>query len=153
MFNRTLLAAGCLTVAVLTMVGCSAGSHRSSDAAYVTLEKPAQLPGITLDPGTYIFEQADAKGPGAGVVRVRSGDGAEVCFLALTDVVDRPAGMGRAVSFSPPASDGEWKIAAWYPKDKTVGHQFIYAAPPQPRVHVRGVNELSCGATRVPRNS
>src|SRR5215212_3569486 len=99
MFNLTVRAAGCLAVAVLTMVGCSVTSHRSSDAAYVTLETPAQLPGITLDPGTYIFEQADAAGAGAGVVRVRSGDGSEVCFLAFTEVIDRPAGMGRAVSF------------------------------------------------------
>ena len=151
MFNRTKWAAGCLTLVALTMVGCTGASPRISDTAYVTLDRPAQLPGLTLGAGTYVFEQANAAGPGSNVIRVRSEDRTEICFLAITEAVDRPNDIASdsAVSFT--AADGAVRITAWYPKNKSVGHQFDYDAPPQPRVQARGEGPLSCGAIPAPK--
>ena len=121
-----------LTVAVAALLGLAAqpplvaesNIHRTM---FVTFSRPVQLPGVTLDAGTYIFEVANPLDT-SDVVRVISRDRRRPYYLGLTRKIDRPANapermvmtFGEAPAGTPPPID------AWYPAADTLGRQFIY---------------------------
>jgi hypothetical protein len=67
---------------------------------YLTFMTAVALPGVSLTPGTYIFERADANMDPA-VVRVLSRDRSKVYLMAFPRRISRPAGMrpDQVVSF------------------------------------------------------
>src|SRR6266478_313871 len=91
MVNRNLLlsAFGAVVFCVVAVASSSAWGteHRTH---YLTFNAPVGLPGVGLAAGTYIFELAD---PAAdlSIVRVSSRDRSMVYFMALTELVPRPA--------------------------------------------------------------
>ena len=96
-------------------------------ANYLTFNKPFALPGVSLMPGTYIFERAD-ESMDPTVVRVLSRDRSKVYLMAFTRRISRPAGMrlDQAVSFAEAPAGGPPPISAWFPIGEQTGHQFVY---------------------------
>jgi hypothetical protein len=114
--------------AVLALVLCASTLRAGwSPLDYLTFRAPLALPGVTLDPGTYVFEIANPTS-GANIVRVRNRVTNEPKFLGFTIRVDRPSDV---TSVSPlalgEASLGDARpILAWYPTDGSAGRAFIY---------------------------
>ena len=127
MFSRrplvTILALFVLGLTTTPTIGASAMTDHTM---YVTFNRPVGLPGVTLAPGTYIFETPDATGDHT-LVRVSSRDRSIVIYTAFTRTVDRTPGIKRdqAITFGEGAAYGVQPIAAWWPYD-SAGHQFIY---------------------------
>ena len=94
---------------------------------YLTFRTAVALPGVSLTPGTYIFERADANMDPA-VVRVLSRDRSKVYLMAFTRRISRPAGMrpDQAVSFDEGPVGAPPPISAWFPLGEMTGHQFVY---------------------------
>ena len=80
---------------------------------YVTFSGPVALPGVTLKPGTYVFEMPSST-TGLYVVSVRDAAGSRPCFIGLTQRIERPAGNVPPVMLP---------IIAWYPRGESAGHK------------------------------
>ena len=93
-------------------------------ATTVEFKSATRLPGITLQPGTYVFRL----GPPAtkqNVVEVYSADGTKkIATLLTVDYATPPAADATTVIFektNPPV------LRAWYFPGETVGREFVYA--------------------------
>src|SRR5689334_12050640 len=87
MFRMLTVATGALML-VLTM-GLKASPRDHS--LYVTFGQSVEIPGVTLTPGTYIFEQENPD-TATNVVRVLSRDRSHVFLTQFADRVQRPSG-------------------------------------------------------------
>ena len=125
--TKLLLPACCISIVCL-FTAPSVGALNLNRTMYLTFSRSVQLPGVTLAPGTYIFELAEPTSAN-NLVRVLSHDRRNVYLLAFTLRVDRPRGMrsdqfvsiGEAPGGAPPP------ITVWYPRDDSTGRQFIYS--------------------------
>jgi hypothetical protein len=117
-----------LSVLVLGLLLSSAGHAwgAPNDRNYLTFSGPVALPGVTLAPGTYIFECADQNV--TNLVRVSSKDRRHVYVTAFTTLAERPAGLpaDRLVTFSEAPRGIAPPIKVWFPVGERLGHEFIY---------------------------
>lgn len=122
----TSIATACATAVLLAVtMSVSAQDLNTQERTYLTFSGPVQLPGMTLQPGTYTFRLADS--PSRNVVQVLSQDEQEIFgqFLfvqkprmdvsgeTVVTFREMPAGMTPAVQY--------W----FYPGEK-IGKEFIY---------------------------
>ena len=126
--NKTLVAVtvACgLTLAALASE--SVGSVTRGDSATLTFNRAVGLPGVTLAPGSYVFEIVDAAG-NLDVVRVRNGRTREPEFMGFTHKVPRPDRLRglSAVTLGESPRNTPAPIKVWYPADGSDGRQFIY---------------------------
>ena len=92
---------------------------------YLTFGGAVALPGVSLAPGTYLFELADPDT--TGIVRVRERESHRVVFMGCTYRANRPAGsQNRRVILGEPAKGAPPPVLAWFPVDQELGYQFIY---------------------------
>lgn len=104
------------------------GGPTPSRTSYVTFSGPVALPGVMLEPGTYVFEMPNST-TGVPVVSVRDAATSRPCFVGLSERIERPAGgvppvvLGEGPPGVPPP------IIAWYPRGESTGHKFIYRWP------------------------
>ena len=115
-------------VVILGLVSTASTSAiwNTDRTTYFTFSHTVQIPGVSLPPGTYVFELVS---PNArDVVRVRNKARTKVYLTAFTRLVERPKGknldtaivLSESVAGKPPA------IKVWYPEDDSMGRQFIY---------------------------
>ena len=114
---------------ILGLVLASSAGAASDDkrTTYITFSQPVGLPGVTLPAGTYLFEVADPL-MSIDIIRVTNRQRNLVYFTAFTDRVERKDGVRSetGITFAPPQPDAVRKIAAWYPRGESLGHEFIY---------------------------
>ncbi len=113
-----------LGLALATSVGAASEEKRTT---YLTFSQPVGLPGVTLPAGTYTFERADPL-MSWDVIRVMNRQRNQVYLTAFTDRVERRAELRgeTGITFAEPEAGRVRKIAAWYPRGESVGHEFIY---------------------------
>ena len=94
---------------------------------YLTFRGAVRLPGVTLSPGTYVFELLDPFNA-PGVVAVRSRDRRTSYFLGFTRTTERSRGLhlDTSVSMGESAAGVPPPITAWWPVGDLTGRQFIY---------------------------
>jgi hypothetical protein len=99
---------------------------------YLTFSGPVQLPGVTLEAGSYIFEVADLASS-SDLIRVRNKATYRVVFAGFTLAVERPADLRRdqSVVFGEAPKGVPPPILAWYPLGERSGHQFIHKTGPR----------------------
>jgi hypothetical protein len=126
--NRTLIV-GTLAVALAVTAAASstAASAARGDSATLSFNRPVALPGLTLAPGTYVFEIFDSASSN-DVVRVSRAATKTHEFLGLTQRVDRPARMKglSAVTLGESRPGEPARITVWYPADGSDGRKFLY---------------------------
>src|SRR5687768_4502518 len=72
-----MIAAACVTAVVLAVgISATAQDLNPLEKTFLTFSGPVELPGVTLQAGTYVFKLADT--PGRNVVQVMSQDEKEV---------------------------------------------------------------------------
>ena len=93
----------------------------------LTFKRAVSLPGVTLEPGTYVFEVANPES-GSNVVRVRAKeDYRQVYYAGFTNMVERPDNLGAWPVLLGEAVPGKAvPILAWYPHGDRMGREFIY---------------------------
>jgi hypothetical protein len=103
------------------------GAQNAAETTRLTFSQAVELPGRTLEAGTYIFELVSPMSD-SGVVRVCSADRHKQYFLGFTNRVARPRGTSDnpGVSLGEAAAGASPRIRTWWP-DGGSGHQFIYA--------------------------
>ena len=120
-----------LALFIAVVVGVTASSPQAA-AQFIpltkvnnlTFSKAAALPGVTLPPGTYMFEA----GPGnssPNVVRVSRDR--QTVFIGMTiPAVRAQEAEPGFVTFGEAARGEVTPILVWYPGGLTQGHQFLY---------------------------
>jgi len=101
--------------------------YNAARTTYLTFQTPVALPGVGLQPGTYIFALA-APGERVDIVRVSSRDRRRVYYAGFTQLVHRSAGapVNQAISFGESRLDAPRPILVWYPPNESTGRRFIY---------------------------
>jgi hypothetical protein len=75
------------------------GAQGAAETTYLTFSQAVELPGRTLDAGSYVFELVSPMS-GSDVVRVFSPDRHTQYFLGFTNRVDRPRGASEDAGVS-----------------------------------------------------
>ena len=117
---------GCV-LALTVLATESLGSATRWDKARLSFGRSVALPGVTLAPGSYVFEIVNGAGY-LDVVRVRNGRTNEPEFTGFTNRVPRPARLRglSAVTVGEARPGAPAMIEVWYPADGSDGRQFIY---------------------------
>jgi hypothetical protein len=129
MRKRNLVWAACAAALVLGSLATAmnAGAGPLEKTMYLTFSGAVRLPGVALEPGTYVFEIANPM-TGGDVVRVRSRDGRQSLFQGFTTPVQKPPRMSAdaAISLGESAKGIAAPILAWYPAGESTGRHFEY---------------------------
>lgn len=118
---------GCVWLLALMVQPAAIAHTNLNRTMYVTFSGQVQLPGVTLDAGTYIFELTDPI-DAWDIVRVLSRRRDRVYFQGFTHRVERPASLRRdqVVTLGEAPKGVPPLITVWYPRDESTGRQFIY---------------------------
>jgi len=104
----------------------SASAHAwQTDVTYLTFNVPVALPGVTLPAGSYEFRSASPINK--DIVQVLSRNHSKSYFLGITVPIERPRGdLNRLVTLGEAGPGQPAPIKAWFPRDQTTGHLFVY---------------------------
>ena len=129
MFSTRLMTSACAAAMLLTMSATPAlaqGGPMDSRTEF-TFNRPVELPGVTLPPGTYVFRFVDAT-TGKKVMQVQAKDASSKTYgMFMTISAQRPKASDDAelrfleTPAGQPAAVKTW----WYPGN-TIGREFIY---------------------------
>jgi len=123
--RRAALILGGLALCALATAVPSHGGVAPSNRVELTFNRPIALPGVTLAPGTYVFERPSPLSA-IEIVRVSSQDRRFTYFMGYTDLVERPAGKVPAITFGEAPEGSATPIREWYPEESSSGHHFRY---------------------------
>jgi hypothetical protein len=128
---RHLVTSALVVTALVATAPAGRAESRSTDpnrTMFVTFGMTVALPGVTLSPGTYVFELADPAFART-LVRVSSRDRRVVYLTAFTRMVSRPPSLesDTTVSFGEARSSKPLPVATWWPTGESSGRQFVYA--------------------------
>jgi hypothetical protein len=123
MFRRLAI----LTAAALFLMTFGVMASPRDHSIYVTFARSMAIPGATLAPGTYIFEEADPTNS-SDVVRVLSRDRSRVYLTQLALPVDRPKGIpdDQTVVISEEPNGEPAQIIEWFEPGIERGYAFEY---------------------------
>jgi len=118
------------TAAIAALAVSAPALHATNNPArttYVTFSGPVALPGVSLSPGSYVFELASPSGD-QSIVRVSSRDRSRLYLMTYTRIVTRPASLasGQLIAFGETTPGEPSAVVAWYPEGDATGRQFIY---------------------------
>jgi hypothetical protein len=113
-----------LGVVATTPTGAIENARRTT---HFTFRAPVGLPGVTLAPGSYVFEVMNPD-IGGGVVRVSSPDRTRTYALQLTRPVhrQRSGDMKSTITLGEAANGAPQPIKRWFPENETTGREFLY---------------------------
>ena len=101
-------------------------THASAGhSSLVTFSAPVALPGVTLGPGSYIFELA-APYTRSDIVSVTNERRSVVYYTGFTREVARPPGGSDTIKLSEAAPGSVPQILEWFPNGDLFGHRFVY---------------------------
>ena len=128
MFNRKFVLTACVAAVASVLMVASTHAFSTSRINHLTFSKAVALPGVVLPAGAYTFK-AGLFGASRNIVVVRARDG-QLLYLGftLTREVRRSAGMPShgTVSFGEAPTGQPTPIVAWYDKDSSAWHEFLY---------------------------
>lgn len=127
---RHLVSLVLVATALVATAPAGQAESRSTDpnrTMLVSFGMTVALPGVTLSPGTYVFELADPAFART-LVRVSSRDRRVVYLTAFTRMVTRPPALesDASVSFGEARSTDPLPVSTWWPSGETSGRQFVY---------------------------
>ena len=91
----------------------------------LTFAAPIEVPGTTLQPGTYVFETAPGQGS-RHTVRIRSGDRAKL-ITTVEAVSMKRDGPSDVVQYRPTIlGSAPTALKGWFAAGQTTGYQLVY---------------------------
>jgi hypothetical protein len=132
-----------LMLAVLSL-SVAAQDFNTNERTYLTFSSAVELPGVTLQPGTYLFRLADSQS-NRHIVQVFSQDEKQVHATILAVPAERMEVTGETVvTFREQAEGGTPAVQYWYYPGDKIGHEFVYPREQAVRIAQRtGQNVLT----------
>ena len=141
----SLVATACFTAVLgLITIGAAAQDLNVNKRTYLTFSSAVELPGVTLQPGTYLFRLADSQ-TNRHIIQVLSRDEKQIYATILAVPAERlEPSDENVVTFRETTAAGPPALHYWYyPGDRT-GHEFVYPKDQAVRIAQRtGENVLS----------
>ena len=122
-----LVATACFTAVLGCMTtGAAAQDLNVNKRTYLTFSSAVELPGVTLQPGTYLFRLADSQ-TNRHIIQVLSRDEKQIYATILAVPAERlEPSDENVVTFRETTAAGPPALHYWYhPGDRT-GHEFVY---------------------------
>lgn len=138
---RTIAAAAVLAAAA--SIGVAAQDANTSERTFLTFSGAVEMPGVTLQPGTYVFKLADTAS--RNVVQVWDRDEKNMIGHWLFVQADRPAVTNENVIMFKENREGATPaVQYWYYPGERLGKEFVYPKDQATRIAARtGANVLS----------
>jgi hypothetical protein len=140
-----LIATACFTamLAVLTS-NAAAQDFNTNERTFLTFSNTVELPGVTLQPGTYLFRLADSQS-NRHIVQVFTQDEKQILATILAVPTERLEVTGEnVVTFREAAESTTPAVQYWYYPGDRIGHEFVYPKDQAQRIAQRtGQNVLS----------
>ena len=127
MKRAKLIATACFTamLGVLTL-NVAAQDFNTNERTFLTFSAPVELPGVTLQPGTYLFRLADSQS-NRHIVQVFSQDEKQILATILAVPAERLEVTGENVVTFREAAEGSMPaVQYWYYPGDRIGHEFVY---------------------------
>ena len=122
-------------LAVLTS-GVAAQETNTSERTFLTYSGAVEMPGVTLQPGTYVFKLADT--PTRNVVQVWDRDEKNMVGHWLFVQAERPQVSGETVVMFKETREGTTPaVQYWYFPGERIGKEFIYPKDQAQRIAAR----------------
>ena len=122
-------------VATLTS-GVAAQQTNVSERTFLTFSSAVEMPGVTLQPGTYVFKLADTAS--RNVVQVWDNDEKNMLGQWLFVQAERPEVTGETVVTFREAREGATPaVQFWYFPGERIGKEFIYPRDQAERIAAR----------------
>jgi hypothetical protein len=145
MKRAKLIATACFT-AMLAVLTSSVGAQdfNTNERTFLTFSNTVELPGVTLQPGTYLFRLADSQS-NRHIVQVLSQDEKQIHATILAVPAERLEVTGEnVVTFRESAEAATPAVQYWYYPGDRIGHEFVYPKDQATRIAARtGQNVLS----------
>jgi hypothetical protein len=129
MFKDKLITSACAAAMMLTVSATPAraqGGTMDSRTEF-TFNRPVELPGVTLPPGTYVFRFVDAT-TGKKVMQVQAKDASNKTYgMFMTISAQRPKASDDAeLRFLETPAGQPTAVKTWWYPGNTIGREFIY---------------------------
>ena len=122
-------------LAVLTS-GVAAQETNTSERTFLTFSGAVEMPGVTLQPGTYVFKLADT--PTRNVVQVWDRDEKNMIGHWLFAQAERPQVSGETVVMFKETREGTTPaVQYWYFPGERIGKEFVYPKDQAQRIASR----------------
>jgi len=122
-------------LAVLTS-GVAAQETNTSERTFLTFSGAVEMPGVTLQPGTYVFKLADT--PTRNVVQVWDRDEKNMVGHWLFVQAERPQVSGETVVMFKETREGTTPaVQYWYFPGERIGKEFLYPKDQAQRIAAR----------------
>ena len=125
--KRVKLIATALALAVLAVLASRVAAQESntSERTFLTFSSAVEMPGVTLQPGTYVFKLADT--PSRNVVQVWDKDEKNMVGHWLFVQAERPQiTSDNVVMFKETREGATPAVQFWYFPNEKIGKEFIY---------------------------
>jgi len=125
-----------LTVVGVLASGVAAQETNTSERTFLTFSGAVEMPGVTLQPGTYVFKLADT--PTRNVVQVWDRDEKDMIGHWLFVQAERPEVSGETVVMFKETREGATPaVQYWYFPGEKIGKEFIYPKDQATRIAAR----------------
>lgn len=122
---KQIATACCMAVFVLTTCA-AAQDFNTSERTFLTFSSAVELPGVTLQPGTYLFRLADSQS-NRHIIQVLSQDEKQIHATILAVPAERLEVTGEnVVTFRETAAGSTPAMRYWYYPGDRIGHEFVY---------------------------
>ena len=121
----SLAASAALGSALLVGIGSPAKAESPMDKAVVTFDRPVEVPGKVLPPGSYVFKSIDNQ----ELVQVFSADQKHLFATVAVVPQDRPANdtdNDSHVDLGKTRADAPQEVEGFFLSGRSTGYQFIY---------------------------
>jgi hypothetical protein len=136
--KRVMLFATALVLAVLAVLAgrATAQNLNTMERSFLTFSTAVELPGVTLEPGTYVFKLADS--PSRNVVQVWDKDEKNMIGHWTFVQAERPRVTEETVVMFKETADGATPaVQYWYFPGEKIGKEFIYPDDQAERIAAR----------------
>ena len=127
MKRANLVATACFTAVLgFVTINAAAQDFNVNKRTFLTFSNAVELPGVTLQAGTYLFRLADSQS-NRHIVQVLSQDEKQVYATILAVPAERLEVSGEnVVTFRETAAAGTPALQYWYYPGDRIGHEFVY---------------------------
>ena len=125
--KRVTVIATALALAVLAVLaaGVAAQETNTLERTFLTFSAPVEMPGVTLQPGTYVFKLADT--PSRNVIQVWDNDEKHMIGHWLFVQAERPrVTSDNVIMFKERQAGTTPAVQYWYFPGERIGKEFIY---------------------------
>lgn len=126
--RMAVVVAGLTSAAAGAAAPAAAQMVDTNERTKITIDKPVEIPGSTLQPGAYWFELIDSKVT-RQAVRVQNEDESKTIATLIAVPVYRQLDATKGdtqLTLSPTSGSSAAALESWFFPGKQYGHQFVY---------------------------